>query len=168
MVITYLCTCNNVQLYVKTMWVVSYLIFYLFIYLFESGSCCVAQAGLELIIILPQVPSASNTGMCHHNWAMGGFECCYLFWKTASYGWWLANSHPIPRPPSCSFFLEFWNTGIYKTEVVQTRKRRTRLWQLAKEWLEMPDSQELRSGATSLWVMPFYVRLCIFRLCWAL
>lgn len=37
-----------------------------FLLIFETGVCCVAKVGLELIILLPQLPKFWITGMCYH------------------------------------------------------------------------------------------------------
>jgi hypothetical protein len=46
--------------------------FFFFFFFFETRSHCVAQASLELVIPLHQLPSP-GTGMCHHTWLKGKF-----------------------------------------------------------------------------------------------
>lgn len=57
----------------RWLWIVLYVCCPLFVYFFfKDKTHCVAHAGHELVIRLPQPPEAAGTtGICHHPWLLG-------------------------------------------------------------------------------------------------
>jgi hypothetical protein len=59
----------------------------LFMYLFivfdvyEAGSHCIAQAGLELMILLPQSPYCRAIGLCHHVQLLLSFKYTRVYYE---------------------------------------------------------------------------------------
>jgi hypothetical protein len=82
--------------------------FSLFIFFFRRGSFYVSQAGLELMILLPQSPSARITGMCHHSQLCTWFLSYLVLVKSVEY--------------DCFYFILYYIIAVLGTILVHLQK----------------------------------------------
>jgi hypothetical protein len=77
------------------------------------GTLSVAKVGLELVIFLPQPPSARFTGLYHHPWLKVTLTVP-LYYVEISFHWWLTEvSSPLYLPLFKVFFIRKYPSFLF-------------------------------------------------------